>query len=409
MVVYVIGGKWSDAMKIEEIRDRQRFADYGGGLTREMLETAKDNALAIIRDAMPVFVDKFPDDASVNGYYPAVENNDGLARWTTGFWTGMLWLAYEMSGDEEFRRIAEGQIPSFAEKIEKKIGVDHHDMGFLYVPSCVAAYKLTGNETAKKAALAAAEHLMTRWREKGGFIQAWGSMDNDAERRLIIDCMINIPLLYWANEVTGDKRFYEVAYKHFKTTVKHIYREDGSTYHTYFFDGKTGEALKGVTRQGWADDSCWARGQAWGIYGVPLTAQYADVGFTSETYDAAVNFWANRLPKDFVPFWDLVFNDGDDMPRDSSAAAIAVCGLLEMCKHTENEEKICLYRDIADSMMRALIEKYAYRHGDKTNGLLAHAVYSYHDNMGVDECNIWGDYYYMEALARYLTEWKVYW
>lgn len=396
-------------MKIEQLKDRERFSEYAKGLTREMLETALDNAVAIIKEAAPDFVGMFPDDASVNGYYPKVDNNDGTPRWTTGFWTGMLWLAYELRGDEELRKIAEGHLESFRKRIDEKIGVDHHDMGFLYVPACVAAYKLTGNELAKEISIKAAEQLITRWREKGEFIQAWGSMSDEGECRLIIDCMINIPLLYWASEVTGDSKFHDIAYKHFKTTVKYIYREDGSTYHTYFFNGKTGEPLKGVTRQGWSDDSCWARGQSWGLYGIPLTDKYDDASFAYETYDAAVNFWANRLPKDFVPFWDLVFNDGDDMPRDSSAAAIAVCGLLERIKSTEDAEKKALYKDIADSMMRGLIEKYAYKPGDKTNGLLAHAVYSYKDEKGVDECNIWGDYYYMEALARYLTDWKLYW
>ena len=396
-------------MTCETLKDRQRFSDYAKGLTKEMLEKARDNAIAMVRNAAPEFVDLFPDDASKNGYYPAVDNNDGLGRWTTSFWTGMLWLAYEMSGDEYFKKIAEGHIDSFYEKIEKKIGVNHHDMGFLYVPTCVAAYKLTGNEKAKKAAIMAADHLITRYREKGEFIQAWGDVGEAKECRLIIDCMINIPLLYWASEVTGDKKYHEIAYKHFKTTVKHIYRENGSTHHTYFFDAETGEPLRGVTHQGWSDDSCWARGQSWGLYGVPLTHKYEDATFAFDTYDAAVHFWANRLPEDFIPFWDLVFTDGDDMPKDSSAAAISICGLLEMVKCTDDPEKKSLYKDIADSMMRALIEKYAYKPGDKTNGLLAHAVYYYKGNMGVDECNIWGDYYYMEALARYLTDWKMYW
>ena len=160
--------------------------------------------------------------------YAAVENNSG---WNTGFWTGILWHAYELTGDYSYRNVALSQIDSYYYRIENKIGVNHHDMGFVFMPSCVAAYKLMDDEQAKAAALMAADHLITRWNEKGQFIQAWGDIGSGKNYRLIVDCLMNIPLLYWATEVIGDAKYRDIAYKHFKTTISVCYREDGSTYH----------------------------------------------------------------------------------------------------------------------------------------------------------------------------------
>lgn len=393
-------------MKAETIKNPERFECE---LTREVLEEAAQQAMRICdKDIDDYFGnDKFPSHNSYDGYYKAEDNFTG--GWNTGFWSGMLWLAYELSGNEKFRKAAETHIDSFYERIDKKIGVNHHDMGFLYTPSCVAAYKLTGNEKAKEAAIMAARHLLTRYNEKAGFIQAWGDVGAADNFRLIIDCMLNIPLLYWASIETGDKELDEKAYKHYKTTINNIFREDGSSYHTYFFDKDTGKPLKGVTHQGWADDSCWARGQAWGIYGLALTNKYHYTEECIPTFEAVVNYFANRLPKDNVPYWDMIFTEGD-MPRDSSSAAIAICGILEMNKYIKDEEVKTLYKKIADTMMLSLIKNYAVKDGDKSNGLLLHSTYYYKGNEGVDECNIWGDYFYMEALTRYLKEdWNLYW
>ncbi|MBQ7794816.1 MAG: glycoside hydrolase family 88 protein [Clostridia bacterium] len=392
-------------MIAEKIKNPERF---NAVLTEEILKGAAEQAMRIMDKDIDEFFgyDKFPSHNSTDGYYDAEENDDG---WNTGFWSGMLWLGYELSGNEKFRKAAETHIDSFYERIDKKLGVNHHDMGFLYTPSCVAAYKLTGNEKAKEAAIMAAKHLITRFNDKAQFIQAWGDVGAADNFRLIIDCMLNIPLLYWAYSVTGDKELDEKAYKHYKTTISNIFREDGSSYHTYFFDKDTGKPIKGVTHQGWADDSCWARGQAWGIYGLALTNKYHFTEESVPTFEAVLNFFANRLPKDNVPYWDMIFTDGD-MARDSSAAAIAICGILEMIKYIKDEETVQLYKKIADTMMLSLIENYAVRDDDKSNGLLKRATYHYKGGIGVDECNIWGDYFYMEALTRYLKkDWELYW
>ena len=240
------------------------------GMEEGMITTALDGAVAVIRENLPVFTEKFQSSNSFDGFYEPTEN----VEWTTGFWTGSIWLAYEHTGDEAFKQAADIQVESFLERIEKKIDVNHHDMGFLYSLSCVAAYKLTGNEHAKKAALLAADHLAERYREKGNFLQAWGNPGEPKEYRLIIDCLLNLPILYWATEVTGDESYAQKAENHIKTAMKCILRPDNSTYHTHFFDVETGEPTYGVTHQGNRNGSAWARGQAWGVYGIALSYRY---------------------------------------------------------------------------------------------------------------------------------------
>lgn len=201
-----------------------------------LVKKALETAIGIVRSDLPVFTDHFPSSNSFQGFYEATEN----VEWTTGFWTGVLWLAYEHTDEDAFRQAATVQVDSFFHRIADKIDVNHHDMGFLFSLSCVAAYKLTGNEKAKEAALMAADHLAGRYREKGKFLQAWGSVGEASEYRLIIDCLLNLPLLYWASEVTGDKKYACMAENHIKTAVNCILREDDSTYHTYFIDMETG-------------------------------------------------------------------------------------------------------------------------------------------------------------------------
>ena len=294
-------------------------------IPKEKLEYALSEALKKIDKNLDVFTTVFPSHASKNNVYIPEENIDG---WQEGFWSGILWIAYELTGDEKYKNVAMQQIPTYTKRIIERHVVDHHDMGFLYIPSCVAAYKLTGDEEAKKTALMAADNLMGRYHDVGEFVQAWGPFGSAEHYRLIIDCLLNIPLFYWASEVTGDKKYDEAAYKHYKTTMANIMREDGSTYHTFYFDPETGAPVKGVTAQGAADDSCWARGQAWGIYGTMLTHMYKKNPDAIEAFKKMTDYFKKYLPDDYIPYWDLSFTSGDE-PRDSSAAAIAACGLIE--------------------------------------------------------------------------------
>lgn len=380
------------------------------GMEAGMVQQALNDAVKIVKENLSEFTDKFQSPNSFDGFYQATEN----VEWTTGFWTGVIWLAYEHTGNDAFQKAAQVQVESFLERIENKIDVNHHDMGFLYSLSCVAAYKLTGNEHAKKAALLAADHLAERYRERGKFLQAWGNPGEPKEYRLIIDCLLNLPLLYWATEVTGDPSYEDKAENHIKTAMKCILRSDHSTYHTHFFDVETGEPTYGVTHQGNRNGSAWARGQAWGIYGIALSYRYLKIPEYMDLFCSVTDYFIEHLPEDLIPYWDFDFDTGSEEPRDSSASAIAVCGILEMAKYLE-KEKAQVYLTAADRMLRALTDLCANRDYKTSNGLLLHGTYARNSkentctDRGVDECNTWGDYFYMEALTRLSRDWKLYW
>ena len=381
-------------------------------MDKKKLQRATARAVSVLRENLGNFTYKFPGSNSEHMFYPATENTE----WTTGFCTGTYWLAYELSGEEIFRTSAEVQVESFYNRIKQKTDVDHHDMGFLYTPSCVAAYQLTGNQQAKEAAILAADQLISRFQEKGEFLQAWGVLGAEDNYRLIIDCLLNLPLLYWASLVTGDEKYRDIAIRHTRTSIRNLVREDNSTYHTYFFNPRTGEPLRGVTTQGYRDDSAWARGQAWGIYGTALAWRYTKNEVSRKLFRKVTDFYLRHLPEDMVPYWDLQFSEGSSEPRDSSAAAAAVCGILEMCSNggLEKEEQ-SFYRNEVQRMLESLIDKYAVTSSQEANGLLRHGVYAksspYNSvsDRGVDECNLWGDYFYLEALTRNMKEWKTYW
>ena len=377
---------------------------------KEMAKKAMEEAVRIVRADLPVFTDHFPSSNSFGGFYEATEN----VEWTTGFWTGAVWLAYEYSKEECFKEAALVQVDSFFERIKNKIDVNHHDMGFLFSLSCVAAYKLAGSERGKEAALMAADHLAERYREKGQFLQAWGNVGEPAEYRLMIDCLLNLPILYCASEVTGERRYAQMAENHIKTAMKCILREDDSTYHTYFINMETGEPAYGVTHQGNRNNSAWARGQAWGIYGIALSYHYLRDDSYIDLFVRVTDFFIHHLPDDLIPYWDFDFDTGSQEPRDSSAAAVAVCGILEMIKYLD-EDRAKKYKGAADRIMAALIEKCGNRDLESSNGILLHGTYARDSkentckDRGVDECNTWGDYFYMEALTRMLSDWKMYW
>lgn len=380
----------------EGIKTTRRYENISP-FTESDARCAMDYVASKVRKCISIFGDKFPAPASARLVYPLIDNND----WTNGFWTGLLWLCYGYTDDKVFRDAAYRNCLSFKERIEKQISVDHHDLGFLYSPSCVEGYKLTGDVMMKNAAVAAADRLLLRFHSKGNFIQAWGRMDDPEAYRLIIDCMNNIPLLFWASEATGDGKYADIARLHADTSSKTVIRSDASTHHTFYFDPKTGAPLKGVTNQGFSDDSAWARGQAWGISGFSLAYTYTGKEDYIALVEKVANYFLNRLSADYIPYWDLIFSDGSGEEKDSSAAAVAVCGLLELLK-TYDGKYASVYRSAVSAIMRSLAENYTTV-GKESTGILMHSVYGKPQGRGIDECTAWGDYYYAEALMRIIN------
>lgn len=374
--------------------------------TAETLDARIEAALARVDRMLPQFAPHFPAPSSESNIYAPIDN----VEWTNGFWTGMLWLSWEFTGEDQYRKVAVQNLASFANRIDKRINVDHHDLGFLYTLSSCAGHRLIGDRTARDAGVAAASQLLSRFDPVAKVIQAWGNMDLPAERgRMIIDCNLNLPLLYWATRETGDPRFAAAADQHLEQAARLLVRPDASTFHTYYVDTVTGEPRYGSTHQGFSDDSSWARGQAWGIYGFALAWRHTGKAIYLDLASRLANHFLNRLPTDGICCWDLIFTQDEGVERDSSAAAVAACGLLELAqalplsdtlRETYNAWAVAIVRTLGDDYLAPL---------DGSNALLLHGVYHMPNKAGVDEACIWGDYFYLEALTRLRRAWQPYW
>lgn len=379
-------------------------------------DTAISAALSTIRSNIAKFGGAYPDDTTVDDRYELRPAHGGIPLggnrgWTTSFRTGMLWLAWELSGDEAYREAARVDVADFERRVRSEEDLDTHDLGFLYTLSTVAAWRLERDEQAREASLLAADHLMRRFLEPAGIIQAWGDLSDPAQRgRTIIDSLMNMPLLTWAHEQTGQERFADAVVRHTAQLREHILREDDSTFHTFYWDAETGEALRGATEQGAFDESCWARGQAWGIYGFAMNYAVTGDARLLEASRRCTEYFLRHLPSDEVPFWDLVYTDGSDAPRDSSAAAIAVCGLLELASVETDAALAAEWTARAHSILASLIANYTPVDPADSDALILHSVYDLPKDNGVDEGTLWGDYFYLEALVRVARpEWRKYW
>ena len=379
-------------------------------------EPALAGALSTIRRNIATFGDLYPDDTTRDDRYPlrpaeGIFPEGGNRGWTTSFWPGTQWLAWELTGDDVFRDAALRHAADFERRVREGEDLETHDLGFLYTLASVAPWRLLADERAREAALLAAEHLMTRFLEPAGIIQAWGDLSDPAQRgRTIIDSLMNMPLLTWAHEQTGEERFADAVRRHTTQLREHILREDDSTFHTFYWDAETGEPLRGATEQGAHDDSCWARGQAWGIYGFALNHRATGDQTLLEAAWRCADYFLAHLPADDVPFWDLVYHDGSDAPRDSSAAAIAVCGLFELADLEPGTPRGDRASAAAHTILDSLVSRYAPEPPEASDALILHSVYDLPKQNGVDEGTLWGDYFYFEALTRRaLPGWKPYW
>ena len=377
-------------------------------ISREKIDKAIKNALDKLELNIPKWMNNFAETCSVDFKYPQGPNNN----WECGMHTGLYWLAYELSGNKKFLEIAENQTKTYKERFEKKIGLDDHDVGFVYTPSCVAAYKITENEDYKNLCLDVCDYYYkTGYSQKGGFImRAWNWPGNDGCRTMM-DTMMNAPFLFWCGEQSGKKEYIEAALSQNKITEEYLVRKDGSTFHHYQFDEKTHKPLYGLTWQGHSDDSCWTRGHAWGVYGYPIAYSYCKEDYMIEVHKDITYYLLNHLADDLIPSWDLYFADDPSQPKDSSAGAIAVCGMLEMCKHLHDDApQKKIFESASAQMLEAIIDNCTGDIGREYDGLICHVTHALPQGLGIDECAVYGDYFYLEALMRYKNPtWNRYW
>ena len=226
----------------------------------------------------------------------------------------------------------------------------------------------------------------------------------------MMDSLMNAPFMFWASQMTGNMEYYQAAVDHNKTTYKYLIRDDGSSYHHYQFDPETAGPVGGFTFQGHRDESCWSRGHSWGVYGFPIAYSYCKEPFLVDAHTDVTYFMLNHLPEDLVPYWDYDFTEGDE-PRDASAGAIAVCGMHEMLRHLPADaEQRAIYESAAPRILESIIDNYTGDIGEEYDGLIHHVTHAVPFKYGIDEMAVYGDYFYLEALLRYLKpDWNRYW
>lgn len=343
--------------------------------------------------------------ASQGGVYQLAEPS----WWTAGFWPGMLWLLYAESGNDELKLLAEECEAKLDEVLDAYVRLDH-DIGFMWTLTSVANYKLTGNETSRIRGLIAANYLAARFNLKGQYIRAWNPW-SEGERNegwAIIDCCMNMPLLFWASQISGDPRYAHIAKAHLDTVLKHFIRDDGSVYHIVIFDPLTGDRLEAVGGQGYAPESAWSRGAAWAIYG--LTLAYHHTG-KEDYYQAAkrvANFFLSRLPEDQVPAWDFRAPVELRSLRDTSAGSCAASGLLLLADKSEGGDAE-VYRSGAVRILKSLYENYGVWDRTDEEGLLLSGTSNYPQGTNIDVPLIYGDYFFVEGLARLKGAGPFYW
>lgn len=318
-------------------------------------------------------------------------------EWTAGFWPGILWYDYEATGDERIKEQAE-KFTASLEFLSKTPAYDH-DLGFLVFCSYGNAYRLTGNAEYKKIILNTADTLATLYNPKVGTILSWPrevKLQN-WQHNTIIDNMINLELLFWAAKNGENKKLYDMAVAHANTTMENHFKTDYSCYHVVIYDTITSKKIKGITHQGYSDNSMWARGQSWAIYGYTLcyreTKDIKYLEFAQKVTDA----YLKNLPNDLIPYWD--FNDPTipNAPRDASAAAVTASALLELSTFVKNG-KGQEYKNKAISMLKSLYKN--YQSGDDNPSFLLHSTGHWPNKSEIDASIIYADYYYIEALLR---------
>ena len=341
---------------------------------------------------------------------PRSLNKDGTLRmavkedWTSGFFPGSLWYLYEFTHKDEWKNRAE----RYTEALDSAQFVKwNHDVGFMIQNSFGNGYRLTGNKRYRQAVIDAAHSLSTRFRPVAGVIQSWDAdapwiADKHWQIPVIIDNMMNLNLLYVASDFENNPDFSKIANSHALKTMHNQYRDDYSCYHVVDYDSITGKVRAKVNFQGYADNSSWARGQAWGLYGFTEVYRYTK---EKDFLDQAVHIAkfiidSKKIPEDGIPYWDYDDAKIPNVPRDASAAAITASALLELSEFSPENSK--MFVDYAAKILKTLAsDDYLAKEGSNGGFLLEHSVGNIHENNETDAPLNYADYYFLEALLRW--------
>ncbi|MGQ7947358.1 glycoside hydrolase family 88 protein [Flavobacterium sp. WC2509] len=316
--------------------------------------------------------------------------------WTSGFFVGNLWQIYQLTGDSRFKERA-AVWNAFMEK--EKLNNHSHDVGFKIFCSFGKGLEVENNPKYKAVVIKSAETLITRFNKKVGSIRSWDFNKDIWEFPVIIDNMMNLELLFEASKFSGDAKYKKIAIQHANTTLKNHFRKDGSTYHVVVYDTITGVAKNKITFQGFKDDSSWARGQSWAVYGFTMCYRYTKDAAYLKQAEATAKYFINHknMPEDGIPYWD--FNDTSipNAPRDASAAAVMASALVELYKYTKDE----MYLNYSNKVIHSLSsDKYLLNETVKGPFILDHSTGHLPKNDEIDEPIIYGDYYFLEAIIR---------
>ncbi|MCI9095424.1 MAG: glycosyl hydrolase family 88 [Lachnospiraceae bacterium] len=347
--------------------------------------------------------DKIPYTTGADGSYDDRSDesrswgmDNGLNWWTNGFWGGIMWLLYQDTGEERYQEIARISERKLEKCFDQYYGL-HHDVGFMYLPTAVADYRLTGNEEGRRIGMHAANLLAGRFNPVGKFIRAWNqNEDNDTRGWAIIDCLLNLSLLYWASEESGDPRFRQIAMMHADTVLANFVRPDGSVCHIVEFDPESGRMVKSYGGQGYGDGSSWTRGQGWAVYGFANSythtgkKEYLEAARKVADYCIANLPESGIIPVDFrqpqEPAWE-----------DSCAACVIACGLLEVARHVSDSEKE-KYENAAVTILRAIADTRA-DWTENCDAIVQNCTGAYHSPEH-HFTMVYADYYFIEGLYK---------
>ena len=320
----------------------------------------------------------------------------GIEDWTSGFFPGSLWYAYEMTGDEKLKSRAI-QYTNMLNPIRRLKNT--HDVGFMINCSYGNALRLAPDDTIKAVIIETADNLSARFNPAIGCIRSWDF--GEWNFPVIIDNMMNLDLLFNLTKLSGNPKYYDIAVKHAQTTMKNHFRPDYTSYHVVSYNND-GSVEKKQTHQGKNDDSAWSRGQAWGVYGyTSCYRETKDTTFLQEAINIADMIIKKVTTDDCIPYWDYDAPAGENTPRDASAAAITASALLELSAYAPKEKK---YFDYAETILKNLSsDKYLAVKGSNQGFVLMHSTGSLPHGSEIDVPLNYADYYYLEALQRYVN------